>query len=72
MEQFGNGTKLQNFLNSLQSYIQTSQHPTLDSTTPWFEWLSYCEVCKSLDVKNQPHIGRFLGYRRYLKEVGVI
>jgi hypothetical protein len=44
----------------------------LDPTTPWFEWLSYCECCASLGVKNQPHLGRFMRYRAYLKEVGVI
>jgi len=50
----------------------SKEFPSLDITTPWFEWLSYCEVCKSLGIKDQPKIGRFLRYRRYLKEVGVI
>lgn len=68
MEQFGNGMKLQNLTN----YTQLSPHPTLDPTTPWFEWLSYCECCFSLGVKNQPHVGRFMRYRDYLKEVGVL
>jgi len=44
----------------------------LDPTTPWFEWLSYCECCVSLGVKDQPRLGRFLRYREYLKEIGVI
>ncbi len=44
----------------------------LDPTTPWYEWLSYCECCYSLEIKNQPHLGRFMRYRAYLKEVGVI
>lgn len=44
----------------------------LDPTTAWYEWLCYCEICHQLNVPNQPHIGRFMKYRKYLKEVGVI
>jgi hypothetical protein len=44
----------------------------LDPTTPWYEFLAYAEICHQLNVPGQPHIGRFLGYRRYLKEVGVL
>lgn len=44
----------------------------LDSTTPWYEFLMYCEICHQLDVPRQPSVGRFYAYRRYLKEVGVI
>ena len=63
-------TKLINFRKVVGSY--SNQFPAFDITTSWFEWLSYCEVCESLNVKGQPSIGRFLRYRRYLKEVGVI
>ena len=44
----------------------------IDYTTPWAEWIAYCEICHQLNVPNQPHLGRFMGYRRYLKEVGVL
>jgi hypothetical protein len=44
----------------------------IDPTAPWYEFISYCRCCESLNVKGQPSIGRFLRYRRYLKEVGVI
>ena len=50
------------------------QYPyhVLDSTTPWYEFLMYCEICHQLDVPGQPKLGRYMAYRRYLKEVGVI
>jgi hypothetical protein len=41
----------------------------LDPTTPWFEWISYLECCKSLEV--EPSMTRFLRYHQYLKEVGI-
>jgi hypothetical protein len=44
----------------------------IDYNTPWAEWLTYCEICYQLKVPNQPNIGRFMSYRRYLKEIGVI
>ena len=44
----------------------------LDSTTPWYEFLQYCEICYQLNVPGQPSIGRFQAYRRYLKSVGVL
>lgn len=44
----------------------------LDSTTPWYEWLCYCEICYQLDVKDQPSVTRYLQYRKYLKSVNVI
>jgi hypothetical protein len=44
----------------------------LDPTTPWCEFLQYCEICHQLEVKDQPKIGRFQAYRRYLKSVGVL
>jgi hypothetical protein len=54
------------------SKYRESQHPALDPTTPWFEFLSYCECCTSLNAPNQPSIGRFMRYRNYLKEIGVL
>lgn len=47
-----------------------SKYPALDSTTSYFEFNSYMECCKSLEV--QPSVQRFLAYHRYLKETGVI
>lgn len=44
----------------------------LDPTTPWYDWLCYCEICHQLNVPDQPKMGRFLAYRRYLKEVGIL
>lgn len=46
--------------------------PTLDETTPWYEFLSYLDCCQSLNPPGQPNINRFLSYRNYLKSVGVI
>jgi hypothetical protein len=51
---------------------RASQYPALDPTTPWFEWLSYCECCASLLPPGQPSLRRFVAYRNYLKEIGVI
>lgn len=48
------------------------EYPALDETTPYYEFLSYCECCASLNVKNQPRIGRYQKYREYLKEVGIL
>lgn len=48
------------------------KYPAIDKTTPWSEFLFYCECCNSLNVKNQPRIGRYLKYREYLKEVGIL
>ena len=48
------------------------EHPALDPTTPWYEWLCYCEICHQLNVPNQPSVGRFMRYRNYLKEIGVL
>lgn len=44
----------------------------LDPTTPWYEWLMYCEICNQLDIIGQPSLGRFISYRKYLKLVGVL
>ena len=40
----------------------------LDSTTPWYEFLSYQECCYSLGCK--PSITRFVRYNRYYKIYG--
>jgi len=70
MEQSGNGTKLQNFLNSSNNDIQKSQFPQIDPTTPWFEFNSYVECCNSLG--RPVRLGGFMRYQAYLKEIGVI
>lgn len=44
--------------------------PTLDPTTPWFEFLSYQECCWSLG--RPVRIQSFMRYNAYLKEIGVI
>ena len=44
----------------------------LDPTTPWYEFLMYCEICHQLGVKDQPKLGRYAAYRRYLKYMGII
>lgn len=44
-----------------------TQMDALDPTTPWFEFLSYCEACRSLNAK--PSVGRFIKYQTYLKSV---
>jgi cytochrome c5 len=43
----------------------------LDETTPWYEFLQYCEICHQLNVPGQPSVGRYNAYRRYLKSVGI-
>lgn len=42
--------------------------PTLDPTTPWYEFLSYLECCNSLEQK--PSVGRFVAYNRYFRMHG--
>ena len=44
----------------------------IDYSTPWAEWLAYCEICHQLEIPRQPHLGRFMRYREYLREVGVL
>ena len=46
------------------------KYPAIDFTTPWGEFVSYIECCKSLDV--EPSLRRYFGYRNYLKSVGII
>jgi hypothetical protein len=48
------------------------RYPALDPTTAHYEFNSYVECCESLNVPEQPSIGRFMAYRRYLKSVGVL
>ena len=54
--------------------VENCDYPyhVLDPTTPWYEWLCYCEICHQLDVQDQPNWNRFMRYRNYLKEVGVL
>jgi hypothetical protein len=44
----------------------------LDPTTPWYEWLCYQEICYQLNISGQPSWNRFMRYRNYLREVGVL
>lgn len=41
-----------------------------DSTAPWWEFISYCRCCESLEIT--PSVQRFMRYNAYLKEIGVI
>jgi hypothetical protein len=43
-----------------------------DDTTAWNEFLMYAEICYQLNVPGQPSITRYMRYREYLKEVGVL
>ena len=54
--------------------VENSDYPyhELDPTTPWYEWLMYCEICHQLNVVGQPKWQRYVAYRNYLKEVGVL
>lgn len=45
-------------------------YPALDPTTPHYEFNSYIECCKSLEV--QSSVQRFMAYNRYLKSIGVL
>lgn len=54
----------------MAKYDGTEYH-VLDETTPWFEWLSYSECCKSLQIINHPSLSRFMRYHEYLKEIKV-
>jgi len=45
------------------------EHPALDATTTFYEFLSYQECCWSL---NRPvSLTSFMRYNDYLKEIGV-
>jgi hypothetical protein len=41
-----------------------------DPTSPWWEFISYCRCCESLEIK--PSVQRFMRYNAYLKEIGVV
>ena len=46
-----------------------TNHPALDPTTPWYEFLSYQYCCWSL---NRPvRLSSFIRYNNYLNEIGV-
>lgn len=47
------------------------QYHVLDPTTPWYEFLSYLECCKSLNPPGHPSLTRFMRYHEYLKSVGI-
>jgi hypothetical protein len=40
----------------------------IDFTSPWYEFLSYCRCCESLNVT--PSIQRFMAYQRYYQKYG--
>ena len=46
------------------------RYPALDPTTSFYEFNSYIECCKSLNVA--PSVQRFMRYQNYIKEIGVI
>ena len=46
------------------------KYPAIDYSTPWAEFNSYIECCKSLNVV--PSLRRYFGYRNYLKSIGII
>jgi hypothetical protein len=43
----------------------------LDPTTPWYDWLCYCEICHQLKVQDQPNVTRYLRYKKFLKELDI-
>ena len=43
------------------------QYHVLDPTTPWYEYLSYQECCKSLGVNES--MNRFIKYNNYYRSV---
>jgi len=45
-----------------------SGFPTLDPTTPWYEFNSYLECCYSLGIK--PSLTKFMRYNDYYKKYG--
>jgi len=53
----------------MEKLVESYKYPTLDPTTPWYEFLSYQECCWSLNVPVSLH--RFMRYNAYLKSVGV-
>jgi hypothetical protein len=53
-----------------EQWMENSEFPTLDPTTPWYEFLSYQECCHSLE--RPVRVGGFMCYNAYLREIGVI
>ena len=51
---------------------QTFPYHVLDETTPWYEWIMYCEICHQLQVPGQPHWQRYKSFSNYLKSIGVL
>jgi hypothetical protein len=43
--------------------------PSMDPSTPWYEFNSYQECCWSL--KRPVRLGSFMRYNDYLKEIGL-
>lgn len=41
-----------------------------DSTSPWFEFISFCRSCESLGVPVR--LSAFMRYNSYLKSIGVL
>ena len=54
------------FVMKLQITSQ-GEHPALDPSTPWYEWISYLECCNSLGIK--PSLGRFIRYNEYYRSI---
>jgi hypothetical protein len=54
----------------MKQLMGNSKFPTLDPTTPWYEFLSYQECCWSLG--RPVRLTSFMWYNAYLKEIGVI
>jgi len=48
------------------------RYHVLDETTPWHDWICYCEICHQLNVPDQPSLRRFMSFRRYLKSAGLL
>ncbi len=44
-----------------------SQFPTLDSSTPWYNFNLYCESCYSLGFK--PSVTSYVRYNTYYKSL---
>lgn len=45
------------------------EYPALDSTTPYYEFLSYLECCESLNIK--PSVRRFISYNKYYNSLNL-
>jgi len=54
----------------MEQLEENYKFPTLDPTTPWYEFLLYQESCWSLG--RPVRLTSFICYNAYLKEIGVI